>query len=176
MKLGLRYSSSSHSSHGQSPAEKKPSKIQICTSSRDGALPYIHKESADSLDKIDLPSTVCATAVQRRSPCYNGSSCCTAVLVEQRYCCTLSATNLYPFFSKRAMISPTRLRCTPSGLIMMYVRSMVLHASRKTGAAAGTNHVTYDTSYTAVGQRRQPVVRIAEQSDPFRVNLRLARF
>lgn len=39
------------------------------------------------------------------------------------------ATNLKPFCSKRLMISPKRPRCTPSGLIMMKVRSWLAMVS-----------------------------------------------
>ena len=39
------------------------------------------------------------------------------------------ATSLKPFCSKRLTISPTRPRCTPSGLIMMKVRSFWSAAS-----------------------------------------------
>ena len=38
----------------------------------------------------------------------------------------LSCTSLKPFFSKREMISPTRPRCTPSGLIITSGKQMGL--------------------------------------------------
>ena len=40
-------------------------------------------------------------------------------------CMNFIATSLKPFFSKRLMISPTRPRWTPSGLIMINVRSFM---------------------------------------------------
>lgn len=38
-------------------------------------------------------------------------------------CMSLTPTSLNPFLSKRRMISPTSLRCTPSGFTAMKVRS-----------------------------------------------------
>ena len=47
------------------------------------------------------------------------------------------ATSLYPLVSKREMMLPTIARCTPSGLIIMYVRSaaFICRALTDLGAA-----------------------------------------
>lgn len=43
------------------------------------------------------------------------------------------ATRRNPFCSKRLMMSPTRPRCTPSGLMAMKVRSMLALVLRASG-------------------------------------------